>query len=96
MKATNQEIAVLVRLIDNALALYNLEMGMSNFTELPLNDQITLDTSNEDGNFIAYAVTREKVVLWGDDNVAFENLDRDDIFTLQDIIADEYQLDINL
>ena len=89
---TNQ-ILLLKDIIRRALAIYNLEMGMSDFTELPLNDQITLDTCNEDGNLIAYAVTTEKAVMWGDDNVVFENLDIDDIYTLQDIIKDEYQID---
>lgn len=88
-----KQISILKDLIDRALTIHGYETGFMGVDELPLNDQITLGTCNDDGNFIAYAVTTEKVVLWGDDNVRFEELDFDDIYTLQDIIRDEYQID---
>jgi hypothetical protein len=106
MKADNirdKEAFVLMNLVDRALQAYNLEtQAMS--SELPLNDEITLDSTyastgvngiNGD-NLVVYAVTKFSVVTTTGVRIKFLKLDRDDIYTLQDIIADEYQLDINL
>jgi hypothetical protein len=101
MKADNirdKEAFVLMNLVDRALKVYNLEtQAMS--SELPLNDEITLDSTydGENGdNLVVYAVTKFSVVTTKGERIKFLKLDRDDIYTLQDIIADEYQLDINL
>lgn len=95
-KIRDNEAMNLINLVTRALGLYNLENGMSNFRELPLNDEITLDTANDDGNLVVYAVTKFSVITTKGEHIKFLTLDRDDIYTLQDIIADEYQLDINL
>lgn len=92
----DKEAMVLINLVDRALNLYNLENGMSDFRELPLNDEITLDSSDETGNLVVYAVTKFSVITTKGEHIKFLRLDRDDIYTLQDIISDEYQLDINL
>jgi len=83
-------------LVGRALDYYNLEtQAMSR--ELPLNDEITLDTCDKTGdNIIAYAVTKFSVVTTKGEHIKFLTLDRDDIYTLQDIISDEYEMDINL
>lgn len=98
MKADNirdKEAMVLINLVDRALKVYNLET-QAMASELPLNDEITLDTADETGNLVVYAVTKFSVITTTGERVKFLKLDRDDIYTLQDIIADEYQLDINL
>lgn len=95
-KIRDNEAMNLINLVTRALGIYNLENGMSNFRELPLNDEITLDTTNDDGNLVVYAVTKFSVITTKGEHIKFLTLDRDDIYTLQDIIADEYQLDINL
>lgn len=84
----------LMSLVNNALSLYNLEMGMSDFKELPLNDEITLDSCDEDGNLVVYAVTKFSVITIKGKHVKFLQLDSDDIYTLQDVISDEYGIDI--
>lgn len=98
MKADNirdKEAMVLINLVDRALKVYNLETQAMT-SELPLNDEITLDTADETGNLVVYAVTKFSVVTTKGEHIKFLRLDRDDIYTLQDIISDEYQLDINL
>ena len=99
MKADNirdKEVMVLMGLTDRALKLYNLET-QAMASELPLNDEITLDSTDRAGdNIVAYAVTKFSVVTTKGEHIKFLKLDRDDIYTLQDIISDEYQLDINL
>lgn len=98
MKADNirdKEAMDLINLVDRALKVYNLETQAMT-SELPLNDEITLDTADETGNLVVYAVTKFSVVTTKGEHIKFLRLDRDDIYTLQDIISDEYQLDINL
>lgn len=94
-KTRDKEAMVLINLVDRALRVYNLET-QAMASELPLNDEITLDTADETGNLVVYAVTKFSVVTTKGEHIKFLKLDRDDIYTLQDIIADEYQLDINL
>ena len=95
-KIRDNEAFVLMNLVDRALKLYNLETQAMT-SELPLNDEITLDSTDKTGdNIIAYAVTKFSVVTTKGEHIKFLKLDRDDIYTLQDIIADEYQLDIKL
>lgn len=93
----------LIGLVDRALQVYNLETQLD-ARELPLNDEITLDSTfastgvngiNGD-NLVVYAVTKFSVVCTNGIRVKFMKLDLDDLYTLQDIIADEYDLDINL
>ena len=95
-KIRDKEAMVLINLVERALKLYNLEtQAMSE--ELPLNDEITLDSTDKTGdNIIAYAVTKFSVITTKGERIKFLKLDGDDIYTLQDIIADEYQMDINL
>lgn len=95
-KIRDNEAMVLINLVDRALKLYNLETQAMT-SELPLNDEITLDSTDKAGdNIIAYAVTKFSVVTTKGERIKFLKLDRDDIYTLQDIVADEYQLDIKL
>jgi len=99
MKADNirdKEAMVLINLVGRALDFYNLDTQF-NANELPLNDEITLDTCDRDGdNIVAYAVTKFSVVTTKGEHIKFLTLDRDDIYTLQDIVADEYQMDVKL
>lgn len=94
-KIRDKEAFVLMGLTDRALKAYNLEtQAMSD--ELPLNDEITLDSTDKTGdNIVVYAVTKFSVVTTKGEHIKFLTLDRDDIYTLQDIIADEYQMAIN-
>jgi len=95
-KIRDREAMVLINLADRALKLYNLETQAMT-SELPLNDEITLDSTDKSGdNIVAYAVTKFSVVTTKGERIKFLQLDRDDIYTLQDIISDEYQMDINL
>lgn len=95
-KIRDKEAMTLISLIDRAMKVYNLETQAMT-SELPLNDEITLDSTDKTGdNIIAYAVTKFSVVTTKGEHIKFLKLDRDDIYTLQDIIADEYQLDINI
>lgn len=90
---TNQ-ILLLKDIIRRALSIYELESGSYYAEQLPLNDTITLDSTDERGNLEVYAVTTDSAILWRDDSAfSFEDMDVDDIYTLQDIIKDEYQID---
>lgn len=88
----------LAAVVDIALVHYNLDTCLDG-DELPLNDEITLDTPDKDGNnLVAYAISREYVVVTKGDTVfggkvVFDALDRDDIYTLIDIVGDEYDID---
>ena len=99
MKADNirdKEAMVLINLVDRALKFYNLET-QAMASELPLNDEITLDSTDKSGdNIVAYAVTNFSVITTKGERIKFLKLDRDDIYTLQDIISDEYDIDITL
>ena len=94
------EITRLQKIIRAALEYYRLESGDNEAKILPLNDVITLDTADTPGNvrdynIETYAVTENEVVCWrNNEKVPFTDLDSDDIYTLQDIVADEYDLDI--
>ncbi len=83
------EAAVLSRMVATALQGYNLETQLGT-NELPLNDEITLDTASGDGNIVAISVTRHSVVDMRGHRRKFLLLPVDDILTLQDIIHDEY------
>ena len=89
---TNQ-IIILKDLFDRAIKIHGYETGFFGVDELPLNDEIILDTCNEAGNISAYAITRDKVIATAGASKTFEELDLDDIYTLQDIIRDEYEID---
>lgn len=89
---TNQ-IIILKDLFDRAIKIHGYETGFFGVGELPLNDEIILDTCNEAGNISAYAITRDKVIPTAGTSKTFEELDLDDIYTLQDIIRDEYEID---
>ena len=99
MKADNirdKQAMVLINLVGRALDYYNLDTQFMG-NELPLNDEITLDTCDKDGeNIVAYAVTKFSVVTTKGEHIKFLTLGRDDIYTLQEAIADEYEMDINL
>ena len=88
----DNEALKLIRMVDIAIDNYNLETGF-NGNEISLNDEITLDTCNTAGNLVVYAVTRYSVVTTKGERIKFLKLDRDDIYTLQDIIHDEYDID---
>lgn len=80
-------------MIELALANYNLETCLG-AKELPLNNEIVLDSCDDNGNLVVYAVTNLSVVTTNNKHVKFQRLDSDDICTLQDIIHDEYDIDI--
>lgn len=83
----------LMRMVDIAIQCYNMETGFDG-REISLNNEITLDTCDESGNLVAYAVSKFSVICTNGKRVKFLKLDRDDIYTLQDIIHDEYDIDI--
>lgn len=88
----DNEALKLIRMVDLAIDKYNLETGFDG-REISLNNEITLDTCTDSGNIVAYAVTRFSVVTTKGEHIKFLKLDRDDIYTLQDIIHDEYDID---
>lgn len=92
-KVRDEQAFKLMGMVEKALGNYNLET-CANTSELPLNNEITLDSCDDNGNLVVYAVTKFSVVTTKNERVKFLKLDRDDIYTLQDIIHDEYDIDI--
>ena len=88
----DNEALKLIRMVDLAIDNYNLETGFDG-REISLNNEITLDTCTDSGHIVAYAVTRFSVVTTKGEHIKFLKLNRDDIYTLQDIIHDEYDID---
>ena len=88
-----KEALNLIHMADLAIANYNLETGFDG-NEISLNNEITLDTIDLSGeNTVAYAVTKFSIVTTKGEHIKFLRLDIDDIYTLQDIIHDEYDID---
>lgn len=92
-KVRDAEAMKLIGLVEKALKIHNLEMGSNDIKELPLNDEITLDTHTQERNLIVYAVSKFSVIDISGNRYKFLMLDRDDIYTLQYIIKDEYNID---
>lgn len=88
----DKEATNLMRMVDIALRTYNLETGAGT-KELPLGEELTLDTATDERNLIVYAVTKFSVVDISGERIKFLKLDRDDIYTLQDYIHDMYEVD---
>lgn len=88
----DKEAMNLMKMVDTALHNYNLETCL-NTKELPLGEEITLDTANEERNLVVYAVTKFSVVDISGEHIKFLKLDRDDIYTLQDFIHDIYEVE---
>ena len=88
----DKEALNLMKMVDVALRTYNLETCF-NTTELPLGEELTLDTANEERNLVVYAITKFSVVDISGERVKFLKLDRDDIYTLQDYIHDMYDVE---
>ena len=87
------EVKRLSKLVKLALANYNLETQLD-AEELPLNDEITLDSCDDEDNLVVYAISETYVVTIKDKKVNFSDLDGDDIYTLQDIVSDEYDVEL--
>ena len=88
----DKEAMNLMKMVDVALENYNLETCL-NTKELPLGEELTLDTSSEERNLKVYAVTKFSVVDISGKHIKFLKLDRDDIYTLQDYIHDMYEVE---
>ena len=88
----DKEVLNLMKMVDVALRTYNLETCF-NTMELPLGEELTLDTANEERNLVVYAITNFSVVDISGERVKFLKLDRDDIYTLQDYIHDMYDVE---
>ena len=88
----DKEAMNLMKMVDVALENYNLETCL-NTKELPLGEELTLDTANDERNLVVYAVTKFSVVDISGEHVKFLKLDRDDIYTLQDYIHDMYEVE---
>jgi hypothetical protein len=88
----DKEAMNLMKMVDIALSNYNLETCL-NTKELPLGEELTLDTSSEERNLKVYAVTKFSVVDISGEHIKFLKLDRDDIYTLQDYIHDMYEVE---
>ena len=88
----DKEAMNLMKMVDIALKNYNLETCL-NTKELPLGEELTLDTSSEERNLKVYAVTKFSVVDISGEHIKFLKLDRDDIYTLQDYIHDMYEVE---
>lgn len=88
----DKEAMNLMKMVDIALQNYNLETCL-NTKELPLGEELTLDTSSEERNLKVYAVTKFSVVDISGEHIKFLKLDRDDIYTLQDYIHDMYEVE---
>ena len=95
----DKEAMNLMKMVDVALRTYNLETRTYNLEtcagtkELPLGEELTLDTSCEERNLKVYAVTKFSVVDISGEHIKFLKLDRDDIYTLQDYIHDMYEVE---
>ena len=81
-----------MKMVDTALYNYNLETCRDS-RELPLGEELTLDTATDERNLKVYAVTRFSVVDISGEHIKFLKLDRDDIYTLQDYIHDYYEVE---
>ena len=90
-KVRDEQAMHLIGMVGVAMLKYNLETQFWG-NEIPLNDEITLDTCDENGNLVVYAVTKLSVITTSGKRIKFLKLDRDDIYTLQDIIRDEYDI----
>ena len=88
----DKEAMNLMKMVDTALYNYNLETCL-NTKELPLSEEISLNTANEERNLVVYAVTKFSVVDISGEHSKFLKLDRDDIYTLQDFIHDIYEVE---
>ena len=88
----DKEAMNLMKMVDVALKNYNLETCL-NTKELPLGEELTLDTANDERNLVVYAVTKFSVVDISGEHVKFLKLDRDDIYTLRDYIHDMYEVE---
>ena len=88
----DNEAMNLMKMVDIALHNYNLET-CAGTRELPLGEELTLDTSCEERNLVVYAVTKFSVVDISGERIKFLKLDRDDIYTLQDYIHDMYEVE---
>ena len=88
----DKEAMNLMKMVAVALENYNLETCL-NTKELPLGEELTLDTANEERNLKVYAVTKFSVVDISGEHIKFLKLDRDDIYTLQDYIHDMYEVE---
>lgn len=88
----DKEAMNLMKMVDVALYNYNLETCLGT-RELPLGEELTLDTSCEERNLKVYAVTKFSVVDISGEHVKFLKLDRDDIYTLQDYIHDMFEVE---
>ena len=88
----DKEAMNLMKMVDVALENYNLDTCL-NTKELPLGEELTLDTSSEERNLKVYAVTKFSVVDISGEHIKFLKLDRDDIYTLQDYIHDMYEVE---
>jgi hypothetical protein len=89
----DKEAMNLMKMVDIALKNYNLETCLDT-KELPLGEELTLDTANEERNLVVYAVTKFSVVDISGEHIKFLKLDRDDIYTLQDYIHDYYEVEL--
>lgn len=88
----DKEAMNLMKMVAIALENYNLETCL-NTKELPLGEELTLDTANDERNLKVYAVTKFSVVDISGEHIKFLKLDRDDIYTLQDYIHDMYEVE---
>ena len=88
----DKEAMNLMKMVAVALENYNLETCL-NTKELPLGEELTLDTANDERNLKVYAVTKFSVVDISGEHIKFLKLDRDDIYTLQDYIHDMYEVE---
>jgi hypothetical protein len=88
----DKEAMNLMKMVANALHTYNLGTCLGT-SELPLEEELTLDTACEERNLKVYAVTKFSVVDISGEHIKFLKLDRDDIYTLQDYIHDLYEVE---
>ena len=88
----DKEAMNLMKMVDISLRTYNLET-CAGTKELPLGEELTLDTATDERNLVVYAVTKFSVVDISGEHIKFMKLDRDDIYTLQDYIHDMYEVD---
>ena len=88
----DKEAMNLMKMVDVALNNYNLETCL-NTKELPLGEELTLDTSSEERNLKVYAVTKFSVVDISGDHFFFNNTAPAEIYTLQDYIHDMYEVE---
>lgn len=94
MKTANaKRVCKLMDMVEAAIENIRLDTW-TKVDEISLNNEITLDACDEDGNLEVYAITKHSVVCTNGKKVKLMRLGDSDILTLQEIITNEYGIEL--